>query len=281
MKTVAITGANGYIGSYLARRLEGQGWQVRRLVRQADPLEARQFYFDLRRPGALADAALQGADVLIHCAYLAQNRGEDASLLNQQGTEVLLQKAAQAGVRQRLFFSTTSAHPGARSVYGKSKLALERLFNGPGDLVLKCGLVVGPGGLFRDMVRFAKRFRLVPLIDAGRQPLQCIGLSQVGDAVQAALNEDLTGCRLLAQPQQLSYKAFFQAVARHYGARFVFLPLLAGLLRGLFRLLPAGLPVGAENLAGLEALRYWDSAADLQRLGVPEMPFAELLEREV
>ena len=71
MSTAAITGANGFLGSRLARRMAAAGWTIRRLQRNgrraADAAKHEPLRFVLSE--ALDVAALEGVDVLVHCAH--------------------------------------------------------------------------------------------------------------------------------------------------------------------------------------------------------------------
>jgi len=57
-----------------------------------------------------------------------------------------------------------SAHDGAESVYGRQKLAIEQLFNTKKDISLRGGLIIGNGGIVKEMVMFMRSKHLVPLI---------------------------------------------------------------------------------------------------------------------
>ena len=60
MTTFAVTGANGFVGSRIAKHLAQHG-EVRELTRHSEPR------FALGEP--VPKSALDGVDVLVHCAY--------------------------------------------------------------------------------------------------------------------------------------------------------------------------------------------------------------------
>ena len=105
MPTAFLTGATGFVGGHVARALVGQGWTVRILVR--DPARARvgtcwrtspsRRSRAISRRAAIPEAALAGADAIVHVAGLTKARTlEDYREVNVRGTERLLAAAGRA-----------------------------------------------------------------------------------------------------------------------------------------------------------------------------------------
>jgi dihydroflavonol-4-reductase len=115
MKTL-ITGASGFIGSAVLRRLLACGHQVRALVR---PQSARRNLAglavelvtgDLRDPTSL-ERAVQGCSALFHVAAdyrLWVPEPEDMYKTNVEGTRNLLLAAARAGVERIVYTSSVA-----------------------------------------------------------------------------------------------------------------------------------------------------------------------------
>ena len=113
--TVLITGMTGTLGSRVARRVLKEAREVRGLYRSKE--QADQYAFngvhavigELGHPASLL-AALQGVDLLIHCAaYL----GDDADLAqeaNVTGVQHLADAATTARVKRIIHISTTSVY---------------------------------------------------------------------------------------------------------------------------------------------------------------------------
>jgi nucleoside-diphosphate-sugar epimerase len=129
----------------------------------------------------------------------------------------------------------------------------------------------------------AKRTRLplpVPLFDGGRQPMQTIHLDDLLEGFRRAIAIDAAGSLTLASPEQISTRAFFQAVGNFTGRTAVFVDLpLRPALRALRLLesLRVPIPVSSENLLGLSTLKYWDSTPDLAVLDLRVRTLAESL----
>ena len=174
VKRIAITGATGFIGSHLTQHFVSQGWKVLGLCRWPPDGEQNpgvEFVpYDLGKP--VPEDALAGCDVLVHCAHVLYSpRQRDADRLNIEGSRHLFRAAERASVGKVLYLSSLSAHSEVQSHYAKSKLAVESLLNPERDTILRLGLVLGPGGFAGRLQAVLARTRIVPLIDAGRQPV--------------------------------------------------------------------------------------------------------------
>ena len=72
-RTIALTGATGFIGRTLARRLTSTGWQIRGLVRSSSQslpqieIAIQWMEGDLGDPDSLR-RLVSGVDAIVHCA---------------------------------------------------------------------------------------------------------------------------------------------------------------------------------------------------------------------
>jgi NADH dehydrogenase len=287
-RIVAVTGAAGFVGGALARTLARRGFTVRALVRDpnAASLEAGMERARCALPDGIDPASLAGADVLVHAAWATRETdAEKARLVNEDGTRRLLDAARQAGVRSRVFVSSIAARPDAPSHYGRSKWAVERLFDDPADVIVRPGLVLGPGGqgLFQQLLGAAERLHVVPLFAGGRQPLQTVHIDDVCAGVVAALERGLTGTIAIAEPEPIAMRDFLRTMVELRGIRCLFVPLpFAPMLAALKTAERAGvtLPLRSESLLGLAGMQRVEVHRDLERLGIPVRTAAESL-REI
>ncbi len=116
VKTVLVTGASGFLGSHLVRRLHQEGFRVTAFVRNVE--KARSMFQDLGdeidyRAGSLEDlesmeAGLAGMDAVVHTAGFVSDWApyEDFREVNVQGTKYLLVAAHAQGVKH--FVHTSS-----------------------------------------------------------------------------------------------------------------------------------------------------------------------------
>lgn len=157
-----VTGASGYVGGVLSDGLVSAGWDVVALSRRKHASGTSR-YFDLDAP--ISSEVLSGMDVLVHCAWdWAPTTEDEVWSRNVQGSRRLLEAATVAGVRRVIVLSSIAAYDGTEQVYGRAKLAVERIAAENGAIVVRPGLVWGPhaGGMM-GALRSMLRLRVVPV----------------------------------------------------------------------------------------------------------------------
>ncbi|GAA3168700.1 MULTISPECIES: SDR family oxidoreductase [Streptomyces] len=119
MSTILVTGGTGTLGRHVGERLRTDGHDVRVLSRHAVP-----YAVDLRQGGSALDAAVTGADTVVHCA--TSPRGGD-----EKAARNLLTAARRAGVAHLVYISIVGVDRVPFGYY-RSKLAVERMFEDSG-----------------------------------------------------------------------------------------------------------------------------------------------------
>ena len=193
MSQVVVTGAGGFIGAEVCRRLLADGHGVRAVVR-ARPVSVdvvAQAGMTVRAVADLMDHGVDeslfaDANAVVHLAARVHRVGEVTAatddLYLRENTELtrrLAETAARAGVRRFVFMSSVkaigerspagglrrAAEPRPADAYGRSKLAAERALAEVGArtglevVVIRPPLVYGPavGANFRQLVRVVAR----------------------------------------------------------------------------------------------------------------------------
>jgi nucleoside-diphosphate-sugar epimerase len=167
-KTVALTGATGFVGGATMTRLLEAGWQVRALTRKEQPPKAGVTWIK----GALDDIGplfelCDGADGVLHIAGVVNApdaAGFEAG--NVTGTANLIAAAKAAGVNRFIHVSSLSANHPKLSLYGASKTRGEKLVATSllDWTIIRPPGVYGPGDTeMLDVFRMvAKGFALLP-----------------------------------------------------------------------------------------------------------------------
>lgn len=272
--TVAITGANGFLGSALVDHFTSKGWHVVALIRQpiTGKIKKNVSYapYDLAKP--VDAASLKDVDFLVHTAYVKQDKQHpDAFNENIQAAERLVQAARKNKVKRSVFISSMSAHDEAVSSYGKQKLAIEKIFNQKSEVSIRCGLMIGNGGILKQMVDFMRSKHAVPLVGGGNQPLQIVAMDDLVNVVDKLLNNKLSGVYTVATPQVYSYREFYKAISQQLHIKVLFVPVpFFVLINGLrlLSLLPLPIAVNPDNALGLKYLRSTETKDDLKAIGV-------------
>lgn len=168
-RTILITGANGFLGAWLARALVARGDTVRSLVREGsdasalEPVKHTIVHGDVTKPASLA-AALERVDTVFHLAGIRRGSTRDEFMkVNALGTQHVGDAMVKSGAKRLVFVGSLAASgPSIGGVprvetdalnpqewYGESKAEGERLafsFN-PRLEVTSCrpARIVGPG----------------------------------------------------------------------------------------------------------------------------------------
>ncbi|MEQ8846549.1 NAD-dependent epimerase/dehydratase family protein [Botrimarina sp.] len=211
-RSVLVTGASGFVGGEIARRLQNEGYSALGVGRRSlEPIGFGRY----KRVDLAADdlgELLEGARFVVHCAGLAHRRhGElsphDYSRQNEEVTRRVAEAAVAYGAQRFVLISsaavyasgTTSARetdaPAPSTWYGESKLAAERQAStvcrggGVGLTILRPATVYGvgdPGNVARLIRALASgRFRSV---GDGSNRKSLVHVGDLAGAVLATLN---------------------------------------------------------------------------------------------
>jgi len=193
IQVALVSGATGFIGSYLTRQLCLQGYNVIVYARNSYPTELRSqassikwIVGDLNDLRALS-AACEGVDVVFHLAGLAHSNNvnrHEIFKVNLQGTKNLYSACSSAGVKKFIYFSSILASEPNRSVYAESKRAAEQYLllsrtqhYEPQVVILRPANVYGPEmrGNLRRFILLARK-GLLPALPRLTNPLALVSV---------------------------------------------------------------------------------------------------------
>lgn len=225
---IAVTGATGFLGGYVVKKLLRRGAHVIAVVRNPEKAaEMSRGGVEIRRAD-LADRpalteAFRGCDAVIaNAAVIALWNPDQTMRSNLEGARNVFHAMADAGVKRALAVSSTSAYPsglGLRdettdlrtekkflhilNAYGQSKALAERTaweISAQRGVVLTtvrpCGITASDDQILARYLDRLLRFRIVPL------PIgTVIGLSHPADVAEAL-------CLALEQSEVSAGKAY-------------------------------------------------------------------------
>jgi nucleoside-diphosphate-sugar epimerase len=208
--------------------------------------------FDLA-DGSAAEA-LDGVDALVHAAYdFSHTRWSDVARVNIGGSRRLLGAAHDAGVDRVVCVSTVAAFPGARSMYGRAKLEIERITMEVGGAVIRPGLVWGPQGaaMFGALRRAVERLPVVPLVASADLDVPSVYEDDLALLLERLLGAWPDGSGKLfvaACEDMLTFGELLRSLSPEHGAtrRFVSVPWVVAWL-GLRALETVGLPAAFHS----------------------------------
>lgn len=279
---VIITGANGFIGSYLVDYFIHKDFWVTAFVHSMPEKftpTVKYLKFDLKNN--IPEQPFKNADYVIHCAYSPADKNNEAFTTNLEGTKKLLELSKRNNIKKFVFLSSFSAHENAKSVYGRSKFEAEKLFNPEKDLVIKPGLVIGHGGLYLRISELIKKSKILPLIDGGKQMVQTLHIEDLAFAIEKGIKDDVSGILPLGVFKPLRMKDFYKGIAKSYGKNpiMIYLPaFLAQFAISIFQSLGIKTSVSKENISGLKHLKTYDTKESCKELGIIPKSFKETIE---
>jgi dihydroflavonol-4-reductase len=248
---ILVTGASGFVGSAVARKLVEAGFSVRALVRGKSPrahlagLDLEFFEGDLRDRKSVA-RAIAGMRYVFHVAADYRLWARDPSEIfasNVEGTRNLMEEAMRAGV-ERVIYTSSVATIAVRSdgmaadessplredqgigAYKRSKIAAERLVEamvaerGLAAVIVNPSTPIGP----RD-VRPTPTGRIIIEAAMGRIPafidtgLNLVHVDDVASGHLAALHHGKIGERYILGGQDVLFSQMLRDIAGLVGRR--------------------------------------------------------------
>ena len=185
---ILIAGATGFIGSHLVGAGAARGHEVIALSRSGRHVRgaAKSFQWSFGHP--IPAAACDGVACAINLAH--DFSGVDGAGRTLEGTIAMARQLRASGVKRQIFFSSYSAGQHANSIYGKTKFAVENeLASIEGMIIVRPGLVIGEGGIYGRIRKFAHKYPIIPLPDGGKGKIPVIGIEYLCGQTMKLVNE--------------------------------------------------------------------------------------------
>jgi len=278
---VAVTGAFGFIGKYIARLLISQGQHVITLTNKR--LQAASigemiivYPLDFTQPEALT-AALRNVDTLYNTYWVRFNYAQTTFERAIQNTQALIQAAHRAGVRRIVHISIANPSIDSPLPYYRGKALLEQYIQQSGipHAIIRPTVVFGLEDVLINNIAFFLRYLPIFAIPgSGRYRIQPIFVEDLADlAVQAGQSAENQVIDAVG-PDIFTYKFLVRLIAEAIGSHSLIIHLPPGIALTLSRLigfavrdvvltkdeldgLMADLLVSREPPLGKTSLREW------------------------
>lgn len=247
-----VTGAAGFLGPYVVRRLLEDGFEVSAFdLRPYDHPDVQSFEGDLLDASAV-DRAVRGNDVVCHVGaigdvYLAGEQPALAASVNVTGTAHIAEAARKSSAR--VVYASTwevygepeyqpldETHPCAPDhPYNITKLAGERMLIAADHLhdvpvlALRLGTAYGaglrPNSVFRIFIDRARRGEAITIQGDGSQSRQFTHARDIARAFSMAARSDVRAMALNAvAPEAVSIKELAEIIVDRYPTQLTFGP---------------------------------------------------------
>lgn len=263
--TILVTGANGFLGNTIMRKLVERGKPVRAMVRDERKTVTRLAdiagKFELVK-GDVTDRdgirlLFEGVSAVIHLVAVAMEKGDATyEAVNTQGTINVVDAANAAGVPRFVNMSQNGASSASPYRFLNSKGVAQEYVaaHAPAWTALRPSAVFGPQDeFFNSFARLLKVTPLVfPLVGGGTAQFQPVSVYDVAEAaVRSVDDSDTVGKELaLGGPEVLTLGEIEKRVMQAVGARRLLVPVPVALLRPAVWVMERVLP-GSPVTSGL------------------------------
>jgi predicted dehydrogenase/nucleoside-diphosphate-sugar epimerase len=301
---ILVTGANGYLGRALVRRLRGAGEPLRVLLRRPPrtPLDddVHEVYGDLGNP-AVVDRAVDGMEIVYHVGAAMKGGPFEYQSGTVWGTRNVVEACARHGVRKLVHVSsmavldhaghqpgvpvTESApyepYPERRGLYSQTKLEAEKMVlaaaaeNRIRAVIVRPGQIYGPGTEKAPpggTMAIAGRWLVA---GSGQNRAQLVYIDNLVDALQLAAHADVPNGAIfqLVDPGGIRQKDYVEFVRRSgRGVRVWYVPIWFLKFAGwgvqlLGKILKRSVPLTPYRVASLTPVGPCDCSAAHTQLG--------------
>jgi uncharacterized protein YbjT (DUF2867 family) len=224
--TILVTGATGFIGGRLARRLVDDGFEVRCLTREPESEAAHELasagcqlaVADLSRDDGLAEAL----DDVSLAYFLVHMMGvdDDYPAAERDAASRFARAAKRAGVERVVYLGGLGDRVESSHLASRAEVARVLVQEGPPLTYFRASMVIGPGSESYELLRgIAERLPALPAPDWLANETQPIGAEDVVDYLRAAIDlPDTIGREIqIGGPDVASYLDLVNRMAEALG----------------------------------------------------------------
>ena len=274
---ILVTGASGYVGNNLVRRLVKAGKPVRAMVGHVEKAKLRLsdidsmveiIQGDVTKPETLGKA-MQGIDTVVHLVAIAIEKGNRTyEAINTQGTINVVDAAIAAGIKRFINMSQNGASPDIPYRFLRSK-GIAQAYVAKSGLdwsAVKPSVIWGPQDEFANVQ--ARLIKLTPIffpiVGDGKATFQPVYVGDVVEAIARSIDDPSTiGQEYeVGGPEVLTYEEIVKRVLKALGTRRVLIKVPVPLLRPVVAIMQAVLPVPPATTTLLDLLAVPNVVSD-------------------
>ncbi|MDE2027688.1 MAG: NAD-dependent epimerase/dehydratase family protein, partial [Candidatus Omnitrophica bacterium] len=301
---VLVTGAAGFVGKHLVKRLKKDGYTVTALVREntdtsfLDESGVKIVRADLREKASLYPA-FEGIEAVVHLATTMKGQWNEYEESTINGTRRLLEIAKEKNVSRFIFLSSIAVYDvystqkevtedtllndeNKASNYEKSKILAERVVGefaqkGLATVILRSGVIYGPGGaLFVPRLGFGFGSSRYLTVGDGKNRIPLVYVQSLVDAICLALVKDGIAGEVftIVDDQNIDQNQYLQAVKESVvpslkvsHVPLSFMSLIGACMTGLLGLLKRPSPIRSVYLHLCDRQIYYSNKKAGELLG--------------
>jgi len=238
-----VTGAFGYTGRSIARKLLSAGQEVRTLTGhpgRANPFgdRVKAYPLDFGDPDGLAQN-LSGATTLYNTYWVRFPRGVVTFEAAVDNTKILVNAAIRAGVQRIVHISITNPSADSPLTYFKGKALVEEAVIGSGLAynIIRPTLIFGAEDvLINNIAWFLRRFPFFPLPGKGDYPVQPVHVEDVAEMAAGVAERGENTIQDCVGPETFTYEQLVRLIAGKVGSKAKIVHLPPGLALFLSRM---------------------------------------------
>jgi NADH dehydrogenase len=223
---IAVTGAFGYSGRYIAQRLLQAGHEVITLTNspnRPNPFGAQvtAFPFNFDEPEKLCDS-MQGIDALINTYWVRFDHRLFTHRQAVENTKVLFWAAKKAGVTRIVHVSITNPDSTCTLPYFRGKAELESSLKGLGIsfCILRPTVLLGKEDVLINNIAWSIRhFPLAGVFGQGDYRLQPIYVDDLAQAAAQKVGENRDEVIEAIGPETFTYRELIAGIGRAIGVK--------------------------------------------------------------